>query len=55
MRMTEHAELVQTILKSDLPRESKLAELSKLILGADEPATVPELFAALRGFGPTAS
>ena len=44
---------VQAILESDLPREGKLIELSRLILGADEPASVPELFAALRGFGST--
>ncbi len=44
---------VQAILKSDLPRARKLAELSKLILGSDEPTSVPELFAALRGFGHT--
>ncbi|RSM71524.1 hypothetical protein DMB66_07400 [Actinoplanes sp. ATCC 53533] len=56
--MTERAERapepgeVRVILDSDLPREAKLAELSKLILGTDEPASAPELFAALRGFGP---
>jgi len=55
--MTEQAERapepggVRAILESDLPREGKLAELSKLILGTDEPASAPELFAALRGFG----
>lgn len=50
--MAGHAEQVRAILRSDAPREAKLAELSKLILGTDEPASVPELFAALRGFGP---
>jgi hypothetical protein len=44
---------VRAILESDLPRASKLAELSKLILGTDEPTSVPELFAAIRGFGRT--
>jgi len=58
VRMAEHTERapepgeVQAILESDLPREGKLAELSKLILGTDEAASAPELFAALRGFGP---
>jgi hypothetical protein len=44
---------VRAVLESDLPRAGKLAELSKLILGTDKPSSAPELFAALRGFGPT--
>ena len=43
---------VQAVLDSELSRESKLVELSKLILGTEELASAPELFAALRGFGP---
>jgi hypothetical protein len=38
---------------SRICRARKLAQLSMLILGTDEPTSVPELFAALRGFGHT--
>ncbi|MGX6604413.1 hypothetical protein ACWKSP_20080 [Micromonosporaceae bacterium Da 78-11] len=41
---------VRGVLESDLPREAKLTALSRLILGDEEPATAPQLFAALRGF-----
>jgi hypothetical protein len=52
--MTEDLEpgVVQAIIESSAPRDEKLRELSKLIRGTDEPATVAELFAALRGFAP---
>jgi hypothetical protein len=53
--MTEDLEpgAVQAIVESQAPRDEKLRELSKLIRGVDEPATVADLFAALRGFSPT--
>jgi hypothetical protein len=52
--MTEELEpgIVQAIINSAAPRDEKLRELSRLIRGIDEPATVADLFAALRGFAP---
>jgi hypothetical protein len=43
---------VQAIINFAAPRDEKLRELSRLIRGIDEPATVADLFAALRGFAP---
>lgn len=44
---------IAEIVDSQAPRDEKLRELSKLIRGTDEPATVADLFAALRGFSPS--